>query len=59
MTYKGLLSRVSFEEVVPCIVQMCPEAKDSLGWFKLHFDMLRLMTPKHHENANDNVTISP
>ena len=22
---------------------MYPEAKDSLGWFKLHYDMLRLI----------------
>lgn len=49
MTYKELLNSVSFEEVKPHIARMYPEAKDSLGWFKLHFDMLRLMTPKHHE----------
>lgn len=40
MTYKELLNIVTFEEVEPHIKSMSPEAKDSLGWFKLHYDML-------------------
>lgn len=46
MTYKEFLNIVTFEEVAPHIVNMYPEAKDSLGWFKLHYDMLKQMTPK-------------
>ena len=38
MTYKELLHLVTFKEVEPHIVNMYPEAKDSLGWFKLHYD---------------------
>ena len=49
MTYKELLNLVTFKEVEPHIVNMYPEAKDSLGWFKLHYDMLRLMNPKRHD----------
>ena len=49
MTYKELLCSVTFEEVEPHIVSMYPEHKDIIGWFKLHYDMLRLMEPKHHD----------
>lgn len=52
MTYKEFLNIVTFEEVAPHIVNMYPEAKDSLGWFKLHYDMLRLMNPKRHDDSN-------
>ena len=38
MTYKELLNLVTFKEVEPHIVNMYPEAKDSLGWFKLHYE---------------------
>lgn len=55
MTYKELLHSVSFQEVEPYLVNMDPEAKDNLGWFKLHYDMLKLMCPKYHEDANENV----
>lgn len=55
MTYKELLHSISFQEVEPHLVNMDPEAKDSLGWFKLHYDMLKLMCPKYHEDANENV----
>ena len=52
MTYKEFLNIVTFEEVAPHIVNMYPEAKDSLGWFKLHYDMLRMMNPKRHDDSN-------
>ena len=52
MTFKELLNNNTFDEVAPYIVRMCPENKYDLGWFHLHFDMLRLMTPKYHEGSN-------
>ena len=52
MTYKELLNLVTFKEVEPHIVNMYPEAKDCLGWFKLHYDMLKQMTPKRHDDSN-------
>lgn len=55
MTYKELLHCISFQEVEPHLVNMDSEAKGSLGWFKLHYDMLKLMCPKYHEDANENV----
>lgn len=55
MTYKELLNIVTFEEVEPHIMAMYPESKDSLGWFKLHYDMLKLMIPKRHVDANGDV----
>ena len=51
MTYKELLCSVTFEEVEPHIVSMYPKFQNSIGWFKLHFDMLRLIEPKHHDNS--------
>lgn len=55
MTFKELLNSVTFEEVAPHIVRMYPDMKNSLGWYKIHFDMLRQMKPKHHDDANDDV----
>ena len=55
MTFKELLNSVSFEEVAPEIVRMYPKAEPDLRWYKIHFDMLRLMTPKHHDDANSDV----
>ena len=55
MTFKELLYSVTFEEVEEQIVRMYPDMIECLGWFKIHFDMLRLMTPKRHEDANDDV----
>ena len=55
MTFKELLNSVSFEEVAPELVQMYPKAEHDLRWYKIHFDMLRLMTPKHHDDANSDV----
>ena len=52
MTYKEFLNIVTFEEVAPHIVNMYPEAKDCLGWFNGHYDMLKQMTPKRHDDSN-------
>ena len=55
MTFKELLNSVTFNEVVPCLLQMHPDAEGSLKWYKIHFDMLCQMTPKHHDDANSDV----
>ena len=55
MTFKELLNSVTFDEVVPCLLQMHPDAEGSLKWYKIHFNMLRQMTPKHHDDANSDV----
>lgn len=55
MTFKELLDSVRFEDVTPHIVRMYPDMEHSLGWYKIHFDMLRLMQPVFHEDANDMV----
>ena len=55
MTYKELLNSVDFDNVARQIVRLYPGSEHSLGWYKLHFDMLRLMTPKVHDDANDTV----
>lgn len=55
MTFKELLDSVSFDNVAPHIVRMYPDMKDSLGWFNLHFDILRQMKPVRHINANSDV----
>lgn len=55
MTFKELLDSVRFEDVAPHIVRMYPDMEQSLGWYKIHFDMLRLMQPVFHKDANDKV----
>lgn len=55
MTFKELLDSVQFEDVAPHIVRMYPDMENSIGWYKIHFDMLRLMNPVCHEDANDKV----
>lgn len=55
MTFKELLNSVEFEDVAPHIVKMYPNMADSLGWYKIHFDMLRLMQPVFHKDSNDKV----
>lgn len=55
MTFKELLNSVSFEDVSPELVRMYPKAEHDLRWYKIHFDMLRLMTPKRHEDSNGDV----
>lgn len=53
MTFKELLNSVEFENVAPHIVKMYPDMADTLGWYKIHFDMLRLMQPIFHKDSND------
>ena len=55
MTFKLLLNSVTFDEVAPCLLQMHPDAEGNLKWYKIHFDMLRQMSPKHHDDANSDV----
>lgn len=55
MTFKELLDSVSFEEVAPELVRMYPKVEHDLKWYKIHLDMLRLMTPKHHDDTNSGV----
>ena len=55
MTFKELLNSVTFDEVAPCLLQMHPDAEGSLKWYKIHFDMLRQMSPRHHDDANSDV----
>ena len=55
MTFKELLDSVTFDDVAKQIVRLYPDMEHSLGWYKLHFDMLRLMKPEHHDGANDDV----
>ena len=55
MTFKELLNNVSFEDVEQALVRLYPKAEHDLRWYKIHFDMLRLMTPKHHDDANSDV----
>ena len=55
MTFKELLDSVTFDEVAPHICRMYPEMERSMMCFKIHFDILRQMTPQHHDDANDDV----
>lgn len=52
MTYKELLDFVPFKEIAPVISKMYPDMKGMEGFFKLHYDMLKLLTPKVDPNAN-------
>ena len=55
MTFKELLNSVTFEEVAPCLLQIHPDAEGNLKWYKIHFDMLRQMTPQYDDDANSDV----
>lgn len=55
MTFKELLNSVTFDEVAPCLLQIHPDAEGSLKWYKIHFDMVRQMSPRHHDDANSDV----
>ena len=56
MTFKELLDSVSYDEVERQIRKMYPYPETgNLGWYRMHFDMLRLLTPKHDDDANDDV----
>ena len=39
MTFKELLDSVTFDDVEKQIVRLYPDMKNSLGWYKLHFDI--------------------
>ncbi len=54
MTFKELLDSVSFDEVERQIRRMYLDS-GNIGWYRMHFDMLRLLTPKHDDDANDKV----
>ena len=55
MTFKELLDSVNFDNVAPHIVRMYPDMEGCLGWFNLHFDILRQMKPERRINANSDV----
>ena len=55
MTFKELLNSVTFDEVASQILRMYQDAEHELKWYKIHFDMLRLMMPMRHADANSDV----
>lgn len=58
MVYKELLESVSFSEIEPWLYKMYPSLKTSMGWMKVHYDMLRMIGSKRHTNAdNGEITI--
>ena len=54
MCLKDLLDSVTFEDVAPQIVWMYPVGENSLKWYKIHFDMLRLLKPQYSNDTNSN-----
>ena len=57
MTYKELLDSVSFEEIVPYIEKYHGE-KGCLALYKIHYDMLRHLTPNPEDSYYNNATVS-
>ena len=57
MTYKELLHQVSFDEVVPYIEKYHGE-KGCLALYKIHYDMLRHLTPNPEDSYYKNATVS-
>ena len=55
MTFKELLDSLNFDNVAPHIVRMYPDMERCLGWFNLHFDLLRMTKPQYHKGANADV----
>ena len=51
MTIKELLDSVTFEEVVPYLIKSEYD-KRIQGWYKIHYDMLRLLTPSRHDDKD-------
>ena len=51
MTYKELLDSVSFDEIVPCIQNML-DTHNCEALYKIHYDMLRHLTPRQGEDDN-------
>lgn len=52
MTYKELLDSTPFEEIEPYLRQHPGIEGCNLCWYRLHYDMLRSLTPKIHLNSN-------
>ena len=57
MTYSELLHQVSFDEIAPYIKKYGSEGC-SLVWYKIHYDMLRQLTPHLDEDDEKKSTIS-
>ena len=57
MTFKELLDSMTFQDVAPHLIRLYPNIGDDLLWYKFHFDMLRLMTPCRHDDANSDVCL--
>lgn len=57
MTYKELLDSVSFEEIVPYIERYHGK-KGCLALYKIHYDMLRHLTPNPEDSYYKNATVS-
>lgn len=55
MSFKELLNSVTFEETAIEILRWRPDLEPYLLWYKLHYDKLRQMTPKYHDDASDDV----
>ena len=57
MTYKELLDTVSFEEIVPYI-EKYHGSKGCLALYKIHYDMLRHLTPNPEDAYYKTATVS-
>ena len=57
MTYKELLDSVSFEEIVPYI-EKYHGGKGCLALYKIHYDMLRHLTPNPEDAYYKSATVS-
>ena len=55
MTFKELLNSVTFEEAAIEILRWRPDLEPYLLWYKLHYDKLRQMIPKYHDDAISDV----
>lgn len=57
MTYSELLHSVTFDEILPFIEKYHGHS-ESVAMYKMHYDMLRHLTPHHDESDNKTATIS-
>ena len=57
MTYKELLDSVSFEEIVP-FIEKYHGGKGCLVLYKIHYDMLRHLTPNPEDAYYKTATVS-
>ena len=55
MTFKELLNSVTFEETAIEILRWRPDLEPYLLWYKLHYDKLRQMVPRYHNDASSDV----